>query len=43
MGGESERFSKHIDAEDFVEDVREQFDIITDAVEEIRSLCGIED
>ena len=34
---------KHMDAEDFVEDVREQFDIITDAVEEIRSLCGIED
>ena len=35
---DSERYNE---AEGLLEDIREQFDIITDAVAEIRSLCGI--
>lgn len=34
---------KHIEAEELIEDIREQFDIIADAVDEIQSLCGIVD
>lgn len=37
---DSDRYNE---AEDLVEDIREQLDVIVDATDEIRSLCGIAD
>lgn len=44
LDGWAENFKdteRYQEAEDLVSDVRDQLDAITDATEEIRSLCGI--